>query len=230
MKTAIAVFCKTPGLSPFKTRLEKGIGKAYTLEFYNLSIAAIKEVLEEVQYASSDIVVPYWAVAEKEAPSNPLWDSFDCIWTGEGGLGERIHYVLEILLTTFDQVIIIGSDSPQLTPAYLLNAISVLANQSCGCVIGPCEDGGFVLFGSKIKIEKERLTSVEYSSMDTLEQLTRELSKTGIPYTIIQEQSDVDTYDDLKTLRDCFWKMGKSILPGQLALYNWIKRLCLLLT
>jgi glycosyltransferase A (GT-A) superfamily protein (DUF2064 family) len=42
--TALAIFVKTPGLSPVKTRLAEGIGQARAEAFYRLAVDAVAEV------------------------------------------------------------------------------------------------------------------------------------------------------------------------------------------
>lgn len=208
-----------------KTRLEAAIGKTDAQEFYRLSIAVIKEVIAVVQRKSRGRVVPYWAIAEKDALEDSLWCSFDRIWTGEGGLGERIHHVFEELQKSHEQVIIIGSDSPQLTYRYLLNAVNTLENGRQEGVIGPCKDGGFVLFGSRKRINRTIWTSVIYSREDTLNKLCEKLNKVRFSYSLLQEQQDVDQYNDLEALLECFLTMGPEILPGQQSLYAWVNEL-----
>ena len=50
--TAVAIFVKTPGLSPLKTRLAKGIGSALATEFHRRAAAAVSAV---ARAAGSDI-------------------------------------------------------------------------------------------------------------------------------------------------------------------------------
>ena len=225
MRTAIAVFCKTPGLSSIKTRLGAEIGDAEAEEFYRLSVLAIDETLVQVAEKLEREVEIYWAVGEYKALNNPIWKSHKRIWTGEGCLGERIHHVYEELLKLHEQVIIIGSDSPQITADYLITAIDRLQEQKLEGVIGPCRDGGFVLFGTKRMIQRSILTNVTYSSNDTLRQLTTLLNQANYNYSMITSLGDVDQYDDLILLLNDFLQLGSLLLPRQLYLYHWIQRL-----
>ncbi len=56
MKIAIAIFVKTPGVSPLKTRLAASLGQEKALHFYKLSLKCIISTLEETA------INPYWAV------------------------------------------------------------------------------------------------------------------------------------------------------------------------
>ncbi|MPV85787.1 TIGR04282 family arsenosugar biosynthesis glycosyltransferase [Ostreibacterium oceani] len=83
-RVALAIFAKTIGLSPVKTRLAETIGEKKATEFYAKSLAAVAQVVQEAvqivaqpaaQTAAQKItargqieaIVPYWAVAEAEA-------------------------------------------------------------------------------------------------------------------------------------------------------------------
>ncbi len=230
MKTVIAVFCKTPGLSPIKTRLAAEIGKVYAEEFYWLSVTAIYEVLGEVKKRLGNRVEIYWALAEREALAHSLWGSYARIWTGDGSLGERIYYVFKQLFEKNDQVIIIGSDSPQITADYLITTIERLQQPDLHGVIGPCHDGGFVLFGSKHLIQKSIWTNVTYSRNDTLQQLITLLDKSEYQYHFNSTLGDVDQYNDLVLLQNDFLQMGAKIQPKQLNLYHWIRTMQILIT
>lgn len=225
MRTAIAVFCKTPGLSSVKTRLGAEIGEADAEEFYRLSVLAIDEILTQVADNPEQKVDIYWAVGEYEGLNDPIWKSHKRIWTGEGGLGERIHHVFDELLKLYEQVIIIGSDSPQITADYIMTAINRLQEQGVDGVIGPCRDGGFVLFGTKQMLQKSILTKVTYSADDTLLRLTTLIKQANYQYSMLAGLGDVDQYDDLILLLNDFLRLGSVLQPRQLYLYHWIQRL-----
>jgi rSAM/selenodomain-associated transferase 1 len=225
MNTAIAVFCKTPGLSPTKTRLGADIGSNFAEEFYRGSIAAIEEVLITIKNHFDKTIDVYWALAEKEALDLSQWSNFPSIWTGIGGLGDRIYHVFSQLFEAYDQVIIIGSDSPQITKSYLVNAIRKLSQDDCDGVVGPCRDGGFVLFGCKKPISKSIWNEVKYSQEDTLKQLLTRLDQENYIYKMIPTLGDVDDYDDLLSLLNDFVHMELMLLPKQKYLYQWIQRL-----
>ena len=83
---AIAIFVKTPGLSPIKTRLVSSIGVSAAERFHLLSAKAIESVVLDA-FRAEPACIPYWAVAEKEAVHTPYWKSFQTIWQGCQGFG-----------------------------------------------------------------------------------------------------------------------------------------------
>ena len=192
--TAIAVFVKTPGLSPVKTRLAATIGTAAAEQFYVLCTEAIRETLETASKTLD--IVPFWAVGEEEGLTHSLWQSFEALYTGEGGLGERQHHIYQTLLAKYQRVILIGADSPQLSSRDLNNAIEALQSNSFS--LGPAVDGGYYLLAGRAAIARDIWTNVTYSAADTGEQLLSQLpSKTAL----LEPITDVDTIEDISALK-----------------------------
>lgn len=209
MSAAIAIFAKTPRLSPVKTRLAADIGEDKAQAFYHLSIKAVQAVVASVNAAL------YWAVAEENGLSDPLWQGFATLWTGEGGLGERQHHIYETLLQRHDRVLLIGSDAPQISKAVLEDAIAKLDTNDF--VIGPARDGGYFLFGGKVSTEQSTWTSVPWSTSVTKKRL-----EAGLPSKpdLLPQLTDVDTLDDLQYIRQ---EMPEDMNREQKHMLEWIK-------
>jgi uncharacterized protein len=194
MTTALAIFVKTPELSPVKTRLAKDIGKESAIRLYESFVDIIENKIKCLTQDKADIT-PYFAIAEKEGLSNHRWQSFGKIHTGNGDLGERLHNVYSSLLKQHDEVIIIGSDSPQISSEVIIKT-AALIKENNKFVIGPARDGGFYLFAGNKEIPKEVWTDVVYSKNTTMTDLVRKLepiSKIEFLETLI----DIDQLDDL---------------------------------
>lgn len=223
MSIAVAIFAKTIGLSPVKTRLAKSIGKEKAEEFYKLSVDSIEETIKELKTQTNKEITPYWAVAEKEGVANPRWKSFEAIWTGEGDLGERLFHISDTLLERHEKIIIIGTDSPQLDTEIILESIKNLENKPNSSIIGPAYDGGFYLFGCDFLIPKSIWTSITYSKNTTLKQLIDKLESENIAYSFLKEMGDVDEVEDLKSLYGALTLKKDSLTKTQENLLNWIE-------
>ncbi len=209
--TAIAIFVKTPALSPSKTRLAAGIGEKQALEFYLHSLKATESFVSEAN------AEPIWAVAEHEGLKDPIWANFDIMQSGEGDIGGRQHHVYETLLKTHDKVLLIGADSPQNTADNLNSAIAAL--DSHDFVIGPANDGGYYLFGGKTSLPMEAWESVPWSTEETLEAFEANLLSKPFRLTML---TDVDTEADLKFLLK---EVPNYLTPAQQNLFDWVKKL-----
>lgn len=223
MKGAIAIFAKTPELTPVKTRLANSIGKTRADAFYRLSVAVTETTLKQVQEQTAREIQPFWALAEEQAVELPQWKGFPAIWTGEGGLGERLNCVSEQLFAAHDFVMMIGTDSPQLEPYQFVQAISLLENGRHDCVVGPSIDGGFYLFVSRRPVPAEIWKSVVYSEYNTLTDLTLLLENENWKIHRLSQELDVDEIEDLESLKQIYAKADVTRSSAQQALASWLE-------
>lgn len=142
MNGGVAIFVKTPGLSPVKTRLAAGIGTAAAERWHRLAADAVAEVVEPLAGLSA-----YWAVAEDLDRAGGAWPGLALLAQGEGDLGPRMGRVHAALLERHDFALLLGADTPQLDPAYLVEAMDWLGAAVPRLVMGPARDGGFWLLG-----------------------------------------------------------------------------------
>ncbi len=223
MKIAIASFAKTIGLSPVKTRLAETIGKENAEAFYLLSVACINAVLEEATRQDSD-VFPHWALADEKAVGLDEWQSFPNLWTGDGGLGERLFSISNKLFETHDAVILIGTDSPQMRVEQILKFSKMLRTRSdFDHVTGSATDGGFWLWGSQKALPLSVWDNVTYSADTTLEELMRATNNYGHSVLKSDEMQDVDVVEDLVSLQKTFEQESNTLLPAQKVLLKWLQ-------
>jgi hypothetical protein len=209
---AIAIFVKTPGLSPIKTRLAKTLGQVAAESVYRLSVKAIKATALQVDADA------YCAVAEQGGLRDPLWQGLESIHTGPGCLGQRQHQVYQRLLQRYQRVILIGSDSPQLTADRLHQAIETLKTEQF--VVGPALDGGYYLFAGKGQLSQEFWTNLSYSRADTCDNLLAALPAKA---SLLAPITDLDTVEDLPQLHRELTALGAALSPQQRAVMTWIE-------
>jgi len=219
---AIAIFVKTPGLSPVKTRLGHVIGTSAAEEFYALSIeATLKVCTEAVTRASSASLdlTAYWAIAEPIDASHHMWHQFGNLYQGTGGLGERLSNIYSELLRKHDFAILIGADCPQMPWHYLIDAALFLRDDGRRFVIGPAKDGGFYLFGGNIPLSEELWTGVPYSESNTVVELMQEIKTLG-NISKLHTLADIDTINDLRSLATED-QQNTRLLPAQRRVIEW---------
>ncbi|HBL46654.1 DUF2064 domain-containing protein [Gimesia sp.] len=218
---AIAVFVKTPGYSPLKTRLAHSVGTARAEQFHILSTKAVAAVVQAVSQQKP--VTPFWAVAEPEAVRDSLWSQFETIDQGAGGLGQRLAHVQQQLVPPRHFVIFLGADTPQLSVDLLNEAIEMLSveSETPQFVMGPACDGGFYLFGSQIAIDPEIWLKVPYSVESTARVLGEQIQDLGEIH-LLPELSDVDTVQELPLVARQL-STGEEWLEEQLRVLNWIQ-------
>lgn len=218
MKTALAIFVKTPGLSPIKTRLAASMGTADAEQFHLLAAKAVAEVA----VSAKPEVEPHWAVAESTGLANALWHALPCVWQGTGELGARLHYVCLQLLVDHDRVLLIGADAPQITVALLHQALYALGDPATPFVLGRAADGGFWLFGTRKPVPIEVWNAPHYSTQHTADELSHALAAHGAIANIailndVDNESDaIAVVSDLRALQQP--------LPAQRLLCDWLQR------
>lgn len=214
---ALAIFVKTPGLSPVKTRLAATLGAAAATRFHQLAASATGEVARSCRSR----LTPYWAIAEAGPVAAAAWPGFASLHQGGGGLGERLHAVYSQLLARHGRVLLIGADAPQLTAELLRAAIDRLDDDATSFVIGDASDGGFWLFGGSAPIPREVWTSVRYSQPRTAAELRERLTPHG-GVAGVPALTDVDSAADLPVLFEALAELVEP-LPAQRLLHDWLQ-------
>ncbi len=205
---AVAVFVKTPGLTPLKTRLARDIGNTKSIDFYLLSLKCISQTLKECN------ITPYWAVAEMDALNSSLWKDFQTIHVGEGDLGQIQSQIYNKLLKKHKRVILLGSDTPQISKTNIDKAINILIDSEF--VFGPAFDGGYYLFGGRAPISNKTWQNINWSTNTTLKELQ---SKLSYQPKYLQYLTDVDSKQDLhKIIKEM--PSQKSVFQNEIC--DWI--------
>lgn len=222
MSGAIAVFVKTPGISPVKTRLASKLGQEAAEAFHLASSRSVCSITQSLSQQAD--IKGYYAVAEESALKHSYWEDLPCLWQGEGGLGERMAHIYQTLLAEHDFVILVGADIPQMTAVELLAASAWLPHEEqARLVFAPSIDGGFWAFGGNCNIPQATWTDVIYSEVDTGAQFFNKIEKLGDIKTL-SSLRDVDEVSDLLPLRDALLNLTEP-LPEQDKLIQFLDAL-----
>ncbi len=191
---ALAIWVKTPGCSPVKTRLAAALGEAQATAIYEQCVTTTAS-LAAAAHALEPSLRPHWAVAEPEALDLPCWQAFPRVAQGPGTLGERLARVYRSLIGTHAAVLFIGADAPQFDPEQLAQTGRCLADGRCDFVLGRAADGGFWLFAGRRALPDAVWTDVAYSQADTADALAVGVAGHG-------HLAWVDTLQDLDRAED----------------------------
>jgi hypothetical protein len=194
MSCGIAIFVKTPSLSPVKTRLWPGIGRRNAEALYLSSAQAVASVA--MQACDHGGIEPYWAVAEDIVLPADAWRDLPQLPQGDGSLGERMAQVYRHLRRQHHAAILIGADAPQLTSDALHRAADWLSGVESRRVIGRAGDGGFWLFGGNAPQDDDAWTRVRYSAADTAAQFMHAMHG-SCDWLELETLRDLDTADDI---------------------------------
>lgn len=196
----IIVFAKEPIQGQVKTRLAESIGDAAALRVHEQMVETTVKMVSGSGLAELELFVSGY-------PGHPLFKSLAdeygiqvCSQHGND-LGERMFHALEQSLDTARYCILIGCDCPVMTPGYIELALCDL-EQGRDVVIGPAEDGGYVLFGAT-RAELSWFKNIDWGSHRVLDQSRQRLRASNASYDELLQLWDVDQVEDLHRWRLC---------------------------
>jgi rSAM/selenodomain-associated transferase 1 len=182
----IMVIAKEPVPGRVKTRLTPPYTPAQAAE---LAAAALADTLAAV--ASAGVARRVLALAGSPGPWLP--PGFDVIGQRGGDLDERIACALaDARASCPAPLVLIGMDTPQVTPALLAAAVGPLVSGAADAVFGMAEDGGFWLLGLR-EIDPALVLGVPMSRPDTGALQLARLHQAGLRVRLLPELADVDT-------------------------------------
>ena len=209
MKKCLVILAKTPGISPVKTRLAEEIGKDKSLEFYRLCKSCLKQFLKSEKHST------YIATAEKPGVQHTFWQEFSTFHAEGVSLGDKQHFIFEKLLANYNAVVLVGMDIPQMDQTLIDEAFDSLVKSDF--VLGPSQDGGFYLFGSRKKMPKWIWSETPWSTPETAKIFAQLLYQEPVN---LRTLTDVDNFSDLKTLME---EMPRDMSVAQEKIVAWIR-------
>jgi uncharacterized protein len=194
LKTCIIVFVKAPYPGQVKTRLGQSIGSEAAAQLYR---CFTEDVLETVDGLGVSSVI-FFAPASDE-PVLKGWLGERCYRAQQGShLGERMADAFQQCFGLgFEQVLILGSDCPDLPEDYLTAALEALRQNRA--VIGPSLDGGYYTLGFTPSTFCPAVFGPLPWSTDQVFALTvKLLEQQSCPVEVLPPWSDIDTLADLR--------------------------------
>lgn len=189
-------FAKWPELGRVKTRLIPTLGEQGALAAHQrLTLAVLDNLL------ATGLPVEFWWDRPLTAPPVEAASVLDKILEAgvvqrfqEGpGLGARMQYALASGLEQYQKVLIIGSDCPAVEAGYVAEAVAAL--DQADVVMGPSDDGGYVLIGAR-RTTTGMLDSIAWGSPQVLEQTCGRLREEDLSHHLLEPRWDVDEAED----------------------------------
>lgn len=191
--TTLCIFVKAPQAGAVKTRLAATIGARAAAELAETFFWDTLALAERL--ASAHVVV---ALSGDDRLLPTLRGRVDLWPQGDGDLGARLERNLRRALARGARTVVVGTDSPGLPVEYLTRAIAALETHDA--VLGPADDGGFYLIGTKA-CPHGLLAGLPWSADDTREKTLARLQECGMTVALLPPWFDVDQMADLARLR-----------------------------
>lgn len=193
----ILIFCKAPLPGRVKTRLIPSLSPEQAAELHRqmaldtLAKVSRSRLCPAELWCAPDTVHPFFA---------QCGERFGVSLRPQRGkdLGERMHRALENALGRSAYALLMGSDIPSLTAAHLEEALSFL-EQGADAVIGPAEDGGYVLIGLR-RPQPALFENMPWGEDRVLEESRRRMHAMKMEWRELPVQWDIDRPGDLHRL------------------------------
>ena len=191
---------KAPRAGEAKTRLVPPLTGA---EAASLAASFARDTVESVRRVVRETVVAY-APDDGRATLEAVLGGEGLLWVAQRGedLGARIESAVSYAFERrLGPVVVVGTDSPTLPPAFVGRAVASLSAGESDVALGPTDDGGYYLVGLRETFEG-LFRNVEWSTPRVYGQTADNASRLGLRVLELPRWYDVDTRDDLLRLRD----------------------------
>jgi rSAM/selenodomain-associated transferase 1 len=220
--TALVIMARYPEKGKIKTRLAHSMGDDATLHLYQ---AFLCDLAQRFANWTCDL---HWAYTPTEydfaafvATLVPEHAERMSVFPQQGpDLGPRLHQVFHTLwMRQFHGIIVIGSDSPQISRAIILEAQRAL--ETTDVVLGPAEDGGYYLIG--MHQPHDVFSGIPMSTEVVLQRTIEKAEKQQLSVYLLEPLFDVDEQPDLIQLIDLLQE-DSTIAPYTAACLAEIKK------
>lgn len=127
----------------------------------------------------------------------PAGAGFELVPQRAGDLGERLAGAFED--SGAAPAVLVGMDTPQLTPALLATAIETLSSAAVDAVLGPADDGGYWAIGLRAA-DRAVFEDVPMSAADTGARQHERLGQLGLETIELEPLRDIDTIEDARAV------------------------------
>jgi len=204
----VMVFARAPTPGETKTRLIPALGKAGAAALHRRLVMHSLRVATEAQlgpvelWCAPDAGDPFFHECERRF-------GVSLRSQGQGDLGARVQGAFEAALARASRAILVGSDIPALSAQYLRDAERALAGGD-DVVIGPAEDGGYVLVGLS-RCDPELFRGIPWGGSEALAETRRRIAGLSWRSSELPVLWDVDRPEDLERLPE---EMRQSFMPA----------------
>jgi|CXWL01.1.fsa_nt_gi rSAM/selenodomain-associated transferase 1 len=182
----LVIFARRPALGAGKRRLAREIGDLAALRFQRSSLRRLSQTLDQ------NSLWTLWLCLTPDQAPRTLFKRRE-IPQGAGDLGERLTRVMGRLPS--GDVVVIGSDAPQISRADIRAAFRALGRRSA--VFGPAPDGGFWLVAlDQAARRRPPFSNVRWSTAHTLSDVIARHAPRS--FEVLRELEDVDDAESLR--------------------------------
>lgn len=195
MDRALNLFLRYPERGKVKTRIAAHLGDDFAHKLY---LSFLRDLFASAGKVNAHVIVTYASEGDvDEAAAASEW-GYEAHRQSGKNLGERMFNSMKrIFRMGYERCVLMGSDIPDL-PAETL-AESFIALDTHDYVLGPSEDGGYYLVGTKKeKLHESVFQGIPWSTGGVLKATMRAMDAGGLGCRILGPWSDIDDMEDLR--------------------------------
>ncbi|MBE0627616.1 MAG: TIGR04282 family arsenosugar biosynthesis glycosyltransferase [Burkholderiales bacterium] len=192
------VFAKAPTPGRVKTRLIPALGAKGAAALQRRLIERTLGTAEEARPGTLEL----WCAPGPDDPffaACALRHGISLRTQCDGDLGVRMALALESALAAGSPGILIGCDCPAFTAAYLREAAAALADGN-DAVLGPAEDGGYVLIGLARPAPAQFFAGMPWGTAAVMQETRVRLMRGNMRWRELAPLWDLDRPEDLQRL------------------------------
>ena len=180
---------KEPESGKVKTRLCPPLTPREAADLYRAFLIDTVELISGTPGA--DMFLAYDPQTAREFFSRMFPRPVECIPQGTGDLGDRLSGISRRLFSRmYRKLVILASDTPHLPQECIQRAFSRL--DEIDVVLGPCDDGGYYLIGSRVHAPT-LFEGIAWSTSAVLERTTGLAEDAGLTWELLPACYDIDT-------------------------------------
>lgn len=194
-RNALLVFLRAPEKGRVKTRLAKALGDEKALLAYQ---GFVRDTLENITPAGYTPVLCYHPPDKHQLIAQWLGGSYS-YWPQHGtSLGSRMaNGFINAFAKGFDQVVLMGTDVPDLPHSHIHDAFAALKTHSA--VVGPSKDGGYYLIGFRAQgFLPSVFKNIPWGTGQVLSDTLAIFGKNKASVFLLPPWQDIDDIEDLQ--------------------------------
>jgi rSAM/selenodomain-associated transferase 1 len=204
----LLVVSKSPELGRVKTRMQPGLSEEQSVQ---LHIALTLHCLQKC-LAAELCAIDLWVAGDMDCFKKNIGSllasqyQYGLYPQVLGNIGDKMSAAFNVSLQTQADsrrskgVLLLGTDCPFIDKTYLQQAIAYLDTE-CDVVIGPVNDGGYVLIGMK-EYHPTLFENIHWGSDSVCAETELRIQQLGLSYQMLPYLSDIDTVNDLPLLAE----------------------------
>jgi rSAM/selenodomain-associated transferase 1 len=195
LRRALVIVARAPVPGRAKTRLGKIIGFEPAAQLYDAFLDDLA-----ARFSTSGGFDLWWYIdADEDADLPPAFDSRNRLCQPEGDLSARLWHGFQYLRAQgYDQILVLGSDSPHIPARWVSQAFDHLATHDV--VLGPALDGGYYTVGQRGD-PADLFTGITMSTATVLAETCARITAARRSVAFLPPAFDVDEAPDLDRLR-----------------------------